>query len=203
MDETQTGRAAAKPIATRKKPLVEEEQSVMPQIGKLLMGFAILCFVTSFVMNSSSGDVVDQTLDSETLIGPVTNKKANTVYFVKVNQNLGNGASNYISIDVLNSKKEYLFAFGKELWWEEGYDSDGRWTEGTKNVEMKITIKDIGDHYFRISPDSKVGSMRVTIEQKRASSLPHTILGIISIVLAIGILVYYYRERIVDLMDED
>lgn len=187
------------------RPAVDEkkEKPILPQIGALLLGFAILSFITSFVMNSSSGDVIEQNLNSETLIGPVNNKKANTVYFIKVHQNLGNGASNYIGIDVLNSNKEYLFAFGKELWWEEGYDSDGRWTEGTKNVEMKITIKDVGDHYFRISPDSKVGSMRVTIEQKTASSLPHTILGIIFIVLAIGLLVYSYKDRIGELMAED
>ena len=195
MDKSQASTRVAKLAA-------DEEKPVLVQMGALLIGFAILCFITSFVMNFSSGDVIDSILDSESIVGPVNNEKANTVYFVNVNQDLRNGTSNYIGVDVLNSKKEYLFAFGKELWWEEGRDSDGRWTEGTKNLEMKITLKDVGDHYFRISPDSKVGSMHLSIEQKRASSLPHLILGMIFIISGIGMLIYYYREGIVELLDE-
>ncbi len=173
-----------------------EEKPVLPQVGALLIGFAILCFITSLVMGSSTGEVINVKVNKETVLGPVNNKKANTVYLVKVYQNLGNRASNYIGVDILNANKEFLFAFGKELWWEEGYDSDGRWTEGTKNVEMKITLKDVGEHYFRVSPDGSAGGMHVTVEQRRGSSLPHFTMGIVSIIAGIGLLIYINRETL-------
>ncbi|MDH3974121.1 MAG: hypothetical protein OEV42_07565 [Deltaproteobacteria bacterium] len=151
-------------------------------------------------MNMSTEVLIDKNVENEALVGPVNNKKSNSVYFIKVYQNLANRQSNYIGVDILNDKKEYIFGYGKELWWEEGYDSDGRWTEGTKETEMKITLKDKGNHYFRISPDKKKSTMRVKVEQKMASSLPHFILGIITIIFGIALVIYKNKENILNNM---
>ena len=106
----------------------------------------------------------------------------------------------------LDQDKNYLFGFGKELWKESGFDSDGSWTEQDTDLNIKITFNKSGTYYLRFNADSNntgtsttssfnsqsnsSSDLQVTVSPKRGSSLIHFILACISLILGIGLFLF-------------
>ncbi len=123
-------------------------------------------------------------------IGPIEVKKDYSVYLIRVKQAIKSyGAWSFVSGDVLDENREYLFGFGKEFWKESGYDSDGTWYESVSDYDMKVTLPKKGAYYLRFNADMSRpgagGDIQVTVQPKYGSSLAHFILGIIGIIACI------------------
>lgn len=158
------------------------------KIAIALLGFAVICFITSLFLNMNVGKTLKAKVPaSGGIIGPVEVKKDYSVYEIKVNQYIPTyGTWSFVGGDVLDENKEYLFGFGKEFWKEQGYDSDGSWSEAVTNFDMKVTFPKKGAFYLEFKADMSRpdagGEISVIMSPKRGSSLAHVILGIISII---------------------
>ncbi len=172
-----------------------EKKQAYNRIVNILLGFAALCFLTSLFMNLNRGSTIEENvLSSGGEVGPIQVEKDTSIYKIQVKQNLNSyGTWSFIGGEVLDENKNYLFGFGKELWKEAGYDVDGAWSEERTHYDLKVTFPQKGAYYLRFqteSNDSSQGSIRVTVSPKRGSSLAHLLLGIISIIVAIGLWVH-------------
>ena len=176
-----------------KKPLpLWESPSV------IFIVFGLLCFLTTLIMNGQTTKSLKQTISSDTAeIGPIEVKKDRSVLELNAEQtHLTSGQWNYVRGEVLDQNKNYLFSFGKELWAESGYDSDGPWQESDKSMSSKFTIQKAGTYYIRLTSENsqttqtafeKDTNIIVSVEQKRGSTLPHFVAGILSLIIGIGL----------------
>ena len=161
------------------------------KIAIVLLAFAGLCFITSLILNMNVGSKIKESIPSSGgMVGPVEVKKDYSVYLIKVKQSLNSyGTSSFVSGDVLDEKKEYLFGFGKEFWKETGYDSDGRWSEAVTDYDVKLTFPKKGTYYLAFNTEMSSpragGVVQVTVQPKRGSSLAHFVLGIIAIIACV------------------
>lgn len=116
-------------------------------------------------------------------LGPIRVTKPMEVFEISIKAQTPRQSWSFIQGEVLNSNHEYLFAFGKELWHETGYDSDGSWTDSQNEYDMRITFPETGLYYlnFKIEGNKLLNHVGVTISKKRGSALPHFWFGIISI----------------------
>ena len=109
------------------------------------------------------------------LIGPVEIKKDNTVCTIKSYQDVALNQSSFLTGNVLDENKQYLFGFGKDLWNEEGNDDEGYWHETENNYETRVTFPIKGKYYFEFEAEptdpNQISDMYVEIAQKQASSL--------------------------------
>lgn len=173
-----------------------EKRAKLHKIGLIFLGYAVLCFITSFWFNSNVGKgALKATIPaSGGIIGPLLVKEKNSVYLVTVSQNVNDGAWSFVSGDVLDENKNYLFGFGAEFWDERGRDSDGPWHESNERFNLKITFPKPGKFFLNFQSEMKTSmagsSINVALKKKRGSALAHFILGLFSIVAAVGILFY-------------
>jgi hypothetical protein len=170
------------------------------KIGVIFLGYAFLCFITSFWfdLNVGKATLVDSTPAKGGIIGPLHVKERNTVYLITISQDVDNGAWSFVSGDVLDENKNYLFGFGGEFWEESGRDSDGTWHENKENYNLKVTFPEKGIFYLSFESQMKTlgsgGNIKIKVEEKRGSALAHFVLGVFSIVAASGILLYANAE---------
>lgn len=159
-----------------------------------LLAFAGLCFLTSFFLNMDVGSSVEQTIPlSGGDVGPIEVKEDYSVYRIAVAQTLNAyGMWSFVGGEVLDEQKEYLFGFGKELWKDRGVDYEGyAWSEQDTTFDLKVTFPKKGAYFLRFSIEtnqpSGAGSVMVKVTPKQGSSLAHFILGILSLIGAVGL----------------
>ncbi|MDD9900659.1 MAG: hypothetical protein OXT65_06745 [Alphaproteobacteria bacterium] len=168
------------------------------ELSYLLMGFAVLCFIAAFYFNGETGKDVHNLPPAGGIVGPVVAAKKNTVYDIRVRYNrLTVGSWANVEGSVLDENKNYLFGFGKELYYETGHDSDGKWTEHVKKYDLPVTFPEKGTYYIRMAVESGRGfgagsvetaatpsnAMTITVARQRGSSLPHMLAGILAFVI--------------------
>ena len=111
------------------------------RFGKVLLGYAALCFVTAIIMNWGVGKTYRETLKSNgSMVGPIEVQKKNTVFLIEVRQPVQYQRFSFVQGSVLNAQKQYLFGFGEELWAESGRDSEGAWSESKQEYDHKVTL---------------------------------------------------------------
>ena len=87
--------------------------------------FCIICFITSISYQTSSLKKFNfPSLKEGAKIGPIKVQNKSAIYKIIVHFK-GNNSSTYISGEVLDKDKDTLYEFGKDLWHESGYDSEG------------------------------------------------------------------------------
>lgn len=135
--------------------------------------------------------------DKIAAVGPITVRKYNESYRVNVKANMPVQSWSFIEGQVVNHNKEYLFSFGKELWHESGRDADGYWREADNEYSVNITFPKPGTYYLHfVTQTNKLPkNIKVTVEKRLGSSLPHLWFGII--VLIIGIVLNEMKNRTV------
>ena len=163
-----------------------ENKIDLGKVALALLAFALLYLVTAFVMSSAT------TLSSKTYrlkesIGPIRTTVDNTVLEVNVQGRLMNNSWSYLELVMQNSKKEYLYSFGKELWRESGYDSDGSWSEADQDFTQKITIPKKGIYYLALTGEgsNNNSTYKVRVSEAAGSSLPHMWIGILLILVGL------------------
>lgn len=159
-----------------------------------LLIFSIFCLFTSFSFNTSQINLNFK----DGVFGPLTVNQENSVYKTFVRQYLPYyGATDYINVEVLDKNKEYLFSFGKELYTEEGYDDEGKWTEIVDNFESKFVLKNKGEYYFKIQNENKnlMNLASMAVWNVSSSPIPHRNTGWIAFFLSILALMFLYPEQ--------
>lgn len=168
----------------RQAPLASKLQSIM------LISFAMLCLIFALIFSTGSGKAYQTTLPSSGgLIGPIEIKGKNNVFQIDIKQVVNDGYWSYVDVEVLNENQEYLYSFGKELWSESGYDDEGHWSESVNTYDMKMTVKEPGTYFFKLSTESNQNysaNISVKIQKKLGSSLAFFTAGMIAILLGLA-----------------
>ena len=152
--------------------------------------FAIICLVTSMLLQSTFYyNKTMNYLNEGQIVGPI--KVKNKPVICKVMAHLsGENTSSYLSGEVLDENKDTLYEFGKDLWHESGYDSDGYWSESDRKMTAYMTFKDKGTYYIQFNTDEKnMYNISVTMQLVRNSYVAHSKAGTLALMLAM--IVFY------------
>ena len=162
------------------------------KLAGVFFGFGILSLFTAWIFTIEPFLFSDQqySLSSPQKaleVGPIHVRKFNEVYSVSFDANLPVQSWSFIQGEVLDSNKQYLFAFGKELWHERGRDSDGTWQESDDSFTLKITFPKPGRYYLKFGTESNrmPSSVRIRVAKRLGSSIPHLWFGIVLILIGI------------------
>lgn len=162
------------------------------KIGWALLGFAVLFFITSLVLNSNVGEPITKILSpADNIVGPIEVRENNEVYQIKISQPIrAYGTWSVVEGSVLDENKNYLFGFSDELGSYAGRDSEGSWAEVKNDYEMKMTMPQKGTYYLSFSFETNnpraVDPIRVTVARKKGSSLALFWAGMIAFVFGAG-----------------
>lgn len=171
----------------------------------ILLVFIFLCMCTAAFFDSNIYSQYSVQPSIGGTVGPVTTTKDNSVVSVLVSKPLINsGEWTVINGDVLDKNKNYLFSFGKELWDEEGTDSDGYWHESENNYEAKFNLNK-GTYFLEFDAEDSWANndeIDVKISQKQGSSLIFNALSIITFILCGICTVIGYPELLSQLADD-
>ncbi len=146
--------------------------------------YGIICLFTAMVMASGSEVASKAVNESDRIIGPIKLDGKNSVLNIEIKNTVEMMRWRYVGVDVLDSKQDYLFGFGDELWSETGRDSDGQWTERKKDFDMDITIPNPGTYYLEVSSESNSRmnpAVNVVVSEVAGSAFPFIVLGILAL----------------------
>lgn len=157
--------------------------------------FGLICLITAWVLSFHTGDTIKKSFPSiGGKFGPIKIHEKNEVVEIKIAQHVGDRHWSAIEAEVLDEKDNYLFAFSEELWFETGYDSDGRWEEGKRKYDISVTFPEPGNYFIDFSSensrDFSVGDIRIEANKKLGSSIAHLWLGFISLLIGVAILYF-------------
>ena len=165
------------------------------KIATVFIIFGLLGLLTAWIYSMNTERIGNISFrptgasSSSAEIGPLTVRKHNETYSVSVNANLASQSWASIEGQVLNSSKEYLYSFGKELSYYSGRDYEGGWAELENTYSINITFPKPGIYYLKFNTQSNrlPRSVSVKISKKRGSSIPHMWFGIISLIIGIAL----------------
>lgn len=180
---------------------ITQQKITADNLSKALFIYALICLVVAFILSFNSGKEIKQTVSMVGgQVGPLQVVDNNTVYLINVRQNVSSNSWSFITVDLLDANKQYLFSFGDEMWHESGYDSDGGWTESTNEFDMKVTFPNKGLFYLSVggekSTNNRNASVTVTVNKKVGSSLAFSVVGILCLILAVGIWFFENKEKL-------
>ncbi len=185
-----------------KQDELSDRRAMWRQVAGILILFGILGLLTAWVygwkttttfkqnfsgqMPASVGFAEPEGARSET-IGPIVVKRYNEVYSIALTAGLSPNTWSVVGGEVQDQNKNPLFYFGKELWHETGYDSEGAWTESDSQYELTVTFPKPGNYYVVLEVESSVQSFNVFAEvtKRFGSSVPHTVFGALCLLVGI------------------
>ena len=157
----------------------------------IVIVFCIACFVTFFFMendghiNSYSG-----TLRPGQTFGPIKITKDKPKIYIIKSHFFGDNSTTYIYGEVQDENKDTLYEFGKDLWHESGYDSDGYWSESDRNMQVKLTFSEPGTYYIQMGEEGGISGSSLQIISARSSGIPHLMVGAYFLIGAILIFIF-------------
>ncbi len=139
-------------------------------IWKIFAAFAIFVLVMMIAFASISrdeqvfqGDYVFDTNargEASFVTDPFELKGRTSTLELSTSTNLDNSWI-YLNYALINQDTEKAYDFGREVSYYHGYDSDGSWTEGSRNDSVAIPSVPPGTYYLRIEPESDPGHGRI------------------------------------------
>ena len=140
--------------------------------------FCAVCFFTYFTIESETVAKRSYSLDEGSTYGPIVVKKGQPK-ICKIRSSMrGDNQNIYFSGEVLDEDKETLYEFGKDLWHEDGYDSEGYWSESDRDMETRLAFTEPGTYYIQFHTDeNRMGNISLEISVKKGSGIPHFMLG--------------------------
>lgn len=165
------------------------------KIATVFIVFGLLSLLTSWIYSAKTEEVVNTSFrpnnhDKAAKIGPINVSKYDKIYNINIKIDyISVNSWSFVEGQVLNSDKQYLFSFGKELWHEKGRDADGAWRDIEDKYSINITFPKRGTYYLQFNTESNRGptSITVTVSTKRGSSLPHLWFGIVILIIGIAL----------------
>ncbi len=173
------------------------------KLATVFFVFGLVSIVTAWMFDVETGKAFDASFKPDgrnahsAEMGPIVVKQRNTSYAITVKADLSAQSWAYISGEVLDEKKEYLFSFAKELSYYSGRDSEGAWKELNDDYTMDVTFPKKGTYYlkFSIESDRIPRNVKIKVAQKVGSSMPHMWYGIILIFLGIVMMMISDRNK--------
>jgi hypothetical protein len=173
-------------------------------LGKLatvFIIFGLLSLLTAWIYSMETEKIANASFRPSKIsgisaeVGPINVRKHNESYSINIKASLYSQSWSSIQGQVLDSNKQYLFSFGKELSYYTGRDSEGSWSELDNDYSMNVTFPKPGAYYLQFDTESNVipKNVKVKVTKKRGSSIPHMWFGII--VLIIGIVMNEIKNR--------
>lgn len=184
------------------KKLNDPEYLDLGKLATVFIIFGVVSLITSAYFNSGLKERQDFSYipsDSElqhknnnifeNIVGPLKVSNGWEVHNISITATLPFQSWSYIECEVLDADQEYLFSFGEELWYESGYDSDGKWIENKNNYDMKTTFPKKGIYYLNFKSESNEKPLRIFVKsyRKNGSSVPHFWFGIFTLLVGIGL----------------
>lgn len=173
---------------------VVSAKMVMFNFSLILLGFSVICFITSSILNSGTGKTQYLTANSRGgEIGSITVKEENTIYGIKISQRLIPNSWDYVYLNIEDNNDNVLYTIGKELWSETGYDSDGAWSAQETTFDNKVTFQEKGTYYLNLetetnSSESLLGDISIAMTKITASGIPHKAVGIVALIAGLILL---------------
>ena len=140
--------------------------------------FCVICFATYFNVSSQSVASKSYSLDEGSIYGPIVVKKGQTKICCIEPKMWAQNRSLYFSGEVLDEDKDTLYEFGKELWHEDGYDSEGYWVESDNKMQAYLTFSEEGKYYIQFhTEENAMSSVGLKITVKKGSGIPYFMVG--------------------------
>jgi hypothetical protein len=73
----------------------------------------------------------------------------------------------YLNMALIDESTGHAYDFGREISFYSGRDSDGSWTEGSRDDSAVIAAVPSGRYYLRIEPEAEATPVVYTIEVRR------------------------------------
>ncbi|MEZ5934134.1 MAG: DUF4178 domain-containing protein [Alphaproteobacteria bacterium] len=133
----------------------------LAKVGPIFAGVAILGLFAVSVLGSGR-EIVQSRIDdpsSTTWTVPFTVADAGRLLKIELSSDVQNNWV-YYDIDVNDAKTDaWVLSLGQELSFYEGRDSDGRWTEGSKQAEALFKLPTAGDYEIEITASEAGGTI--------------------------------------------
>ena len=170
----------------------DDDQKIhLGKLASVFLVFGLLSLLTALVFSSKSNLLVKSYTPSPTNpsfeIGPFQATRHNQAFSIQVDTQLPVQSWSFVEGQVLDGNKNDLFAFGEELWHEQGRDSDGYWREAEDQFTLDITLPKRGQYYlaFKTNSNNWPSSVKFRVYKKAGSSIPHLWFGIFLIIIGI------------------
>ena len=168
--------------------------------------FCIVCFFTAIHFQNSKVAEKTYNLQENSIVGPIKVTDKSQVYKVKAHFS-GDNSSSYISGEVLDENKDTLYEFGKDLWHESGYDSEGYWSESDRNMTADLAFSEKGTYYLQFNTEeNSMKNITITIRLQKGSYVAHLQTGVMSMLLLLFVWIFinkiWVKEQLVILNDK-
>ncbi len=170
------------------------------KVATVCMLVGVLSLLTAWVYGFETERVMDVRVFPKSNLkaaasGPIHVTKYNETYTITVIASLSRKSWSFIEGQVLDKNKNYLFSFGKDLWDEEGRDSEGYWREINNSYDITVTFPTPGDYYIRLASEYNRAPKNVTVRvaKQLGSSIPHFWFGLL--LLFAGIALNEFQNR--------
>ena len=165
--------------------------------------FCAVCFVTYYTVENKTIAQRSYKLDEGSTYGPIVVKKGQPKLCKIRSHMYGDNQNIYFSGEVLDEEKETLYEFGKELWHEDGYDSEGYWSESDRDMVAKLSFTEPGKYYIQFHTDeNRMGSVSLEIFVKKGSGIPHFMLGFYLICAVMFLFVLMNRDWVCENLEK-
>ena len=166
--------------------------------------FCILCFLTGLFLQNSTIKEKKYASTKDYIVGPINVPDKNQVFKITAYFN-GSNSSTYISGEVLDENEDTLYEFGKDLWHEEGYDSEGHWSESDRKMTANITFEK-GTYYLKFNTEEgTMNNITITVTQQKGSYIAHLQAGTCFLLLLLIVWIclnkIWIKEKLVVLND--
>lgn len=186
-------RTTPKKTQTEKvRTIPKKAQKDLERYTKILFGAALFCLLISFV-SCSVGKNAYKVLFSSNNIAKVSLKKSGRIHKIEVQAMRKPSPAGYdIELTLLDNNEKHLFSFYDSFWYEEGWDSDGHWSEGNTKSEMLFVLQEAGDYYLQASTPQPI---KVRVIEGAMLSRYFIILTVILVVASFLMPILMNKER--------
>ncbi len=161
--------------------------------------FCIIFLITSIILqNSVKVSRNDSNISEGMTYGPIKITKDPKIY--KINATFyGDNTNSYLSGEVLDEEKDTLYEFGKDLWHESGYDSEGYWSESETNMTAYLTFSEKGTYYIQFRTDeNNMRNIGIQLTLVKGSYVAHLQFGVIMLLLVMAVFWLINRAWIIE-----
>ena len=160
----------------------------------ILSFFSVIYFITALIL-MGSGSPIKTCKFTDGMEIPIEIKDKAQVYRIEAHYSGSiNGQNAYITGEVVNSEDETVYEFGKDVWFEEGRDSDGYWSDSSRDMSVDLVFKEKGKYKIKLNKEGTAdnsinSSITINIKNKVKSYVGFNQAGIGALILAL--LVFY------------
>lgn len=160
----------------------------------ILSIFSIIYFITAFTL-MNTGTPIKTCKFTDGMEIPIEVKDKAEVYKVEAYYSGRiNGENVSITGEVLDEHDETLYEFGKDMWFEEGRDDEGYWSDSSRDMSIELAFKEKGKYKIKLNKEGSAdnainNSIEIKIKNKVKSYVGFTQAGIGAVLLAL--LVFY------------